>query len=411
VQIEERDGRLVCPFDHHTPEFAASYRDIYSELGEAGTLVWSDKHNGYWIVVRPHAMRAVLMDADSFTVEPTPDGKKGGVHIPRLERAVMRPVFLPGETDGKAHDDVRIALNEFFSKRVVARISGMIDGHVRAGFDKVAALESFDVIDDFASPVIAAIVSEHLGFELDNPLRFFQGVFKMASGRIEADWNEDVKDTFLFARQYLADIVVERRANPREDLVSHLTRWQQPAYDDATVQAILMNIIVGSAHTTSTLIGHLFVLLQKRPDIRERLAATPKDIDAAIEEALRYFDVAMAIGRLATRDVEIDGVIIKAGDPVLVPVPIANHDPAAYPDPNEFDIDRGAARHLGMGVGTHFCLGAWLARGIIASVLRQLLTEVGEFRVDLDKVVSSTDKAGVNGFDRVPASVTRTPTG
>ena len=96
---------------------------------------------------------------------------------------------------------------------------------------------------------------------------------------------------------------------------------------------------------------------------------------------------------------------LKKGDRILMGYTAANHDPARYPNPYTFDLNRGSALHLAMGVGTHFCLGAHLAKAIAEVALRQLLERVPNFKADRSRSSSNEDKNALNHWERVPATV------
>jgi cytochrome P450 len=166
-----------------------------------------------------------------------------------------------------------------------------------------------------------------------------------------------------------------------------------------------LNVVLGSADTTSSLLGQAIMYLYEHPDLRHRLREHPDLVRPAVEEFLRLFYVTSGAGRTVTRDLEVEGVTLKAGDRILLSYPAANHDPLQYPDPYTFDIDRGSKRHLGMGAGAHFCLGAHLAKAVSETVLRGFLERVDDFQVDVGAAVSNEDKNGLNQWLRIPAVV------
>jgi cytochrome P450 len=164
-----------------------------------------------------------------------------------------------------------------------------------------------------------------------------------------------------------------------------------------------LNVVLGSADTTSALLGQVIMYLYRHPDVRQRLRQNPGLIRPAVEEFLRLFAVTMGAGRTVTQDVDVEGVTLKAGDRILLSYVAANHDPAQYPDPYSFDLERGSKRHLAMGVGTHFCLGSHLAKAISETALDGFLERVHDIQVDLGSAESNEDKNALNQWVRIPA--------
>jgi cytochrome P450 len=399
VKIEIReDGRKTCPFDHHSLDYAESYPDIYRQLREAGSIVWSDSYGGFWIATNYEYIRKVLMDPAAFSVEPFDNMKKGGIHIPTPERAQRRPRFVPGEADGATHDNARSALNPHFSRRRVEKMRDLIGSRVDHAFERVIPMGEFDIVYDLASPIVAGIVNDHMGLELDDPAAFFRACFAMTGGSPTADNSERLISTFAEAWDYLGKMVKSRREDPREDVISSLLQSSAPKFTDEQVQSMILNVILGAADTTSALAAHTIILLADEPELRERLRLEPDTTPALIEECLRFFNVSMGIARTALREVELDGMIIRPGDRILAPLPAANLDPAKYDHAQEFDLKRGAAQQIGMGVGSHFCLGSWLAKALVAAIVQALLSRVAEYRVN--DIVPNNDKANINNFVR-----------
>lgn len=399
-----QDGRMACPFDHHSKEFGENYFGVLDEMRTRGPLLWSDRHGGFWIATTHDLVRRLTMDSVTFSVAQGPD-RVGGIAIPARPGAKSRPLFVPGEAEGEDHDNYRLALNPLFSKQHVATMRPMIEMHVSNAIERILSLGEFDVVNDFVAPLLASMACEHLGLDVENPPQFFLDLFGIVSYFGDSDGLEDVKERFTAAWKVVCDTVADRRVNPRADVISHLAHFSTPRFTDEEIQSMTLNVILGSSDTTSALLGQAVMFLQEHPDVRKQLADEPDLIRPAVEEFLRLFAVSMAVGRTVTRDVEVEGVTLKAGDRIMMSYPAANHDPGRYPDPYEFDLNRGSALHLAMGVGSHFCLGAHLAKATSEIALRQLLSRVPDFRADPSGAVSNEDKNALNHWQRIPAWV------
>ena len=171
-------------------------------------------------------------------------------------------------------------------------------------------------------------------------------------------------------QSYFADLLHERRARPRTDLVTHLVTaeidgvpFAEEDFGPASeVLGLMMVLFLGGVESTAGLTGTLFKLLAENPDQRTLLRENPALIPDAVEEAIRLATPLQLVGRTAARDVTLHGVTIPAGGRVVLVYGAANRDERRFADPDRFDVTRGRFRHLGFGEGMHGCLGAPLAR-------------------------------------------------
>ena len=401
-------ARVACEFDHHSPEFAENYRAMLDELREAAPVVWSEAYGGFWIATRHDVVRRLAKDATALTVDPGAD-RTGGLRIPTPPGLKNRPLLAPGEIDGVEHDQYRAALNPHFSKQRMQQLVPMIQRHVDATVDRILELGRFDVIDDVASPILCAVTCEHLGLEVDDPVGLFAAMMDMISyvpreDSAIAESYDAVAANFNKHWHLVLDTIEARAREPRDDVISHLLRWENPRFSDHQVQMMALNVILGASHTTKSLIAQAVAYLAEHDDERRRLVAEPELMRQAVNEFLRLFTVAVGLCRTATRDIEVGEVTIRAGDRLLLGYASANHDPDKYPNPGVFDLARGSAQHLALGVGSHFCLGAWMANYIAAATLQALVTRVPDLVVDTARVVTAHDKSTHNAFESMPAA-------
>jgi cytochrome P450 len=396
------DGRINCPFDHHAPDYGENFRRILNDLRDVAPIVWTESYGGFWIATAYATVRRIAIDSETFTVAPGPD-RTGGLRIPAPPGLKIRPLFVPGETDGEEHDRYRLALNPHFSKARVAEMMPMINARVAQVIDRVIELDEFDVVGDLIVPILSGVACEHLGIDVEDPPTMFRDLHRMVSMTPSSPEEFDrIRASFESSWGRLVEIVEARRAEPRNDVISHLVEHPE-SFTDEEVEMMTLNVILGALHTTSSLLAQIIIHLDLDPELRKRLRDHPDLIPAAIEEFLRLKAVTITLARTATRDVDIDGVSIKKGDRILMSFAAANHDPAKYPHPESFDLRRGAAQHLGLGVGSHFCLGAWLAKAMAASVVRQLLDRTDRIAVDHQRIVVSPEVSNAYSLEQVPA--------
>jgi cytochrome P450 len=406
VEFEKlADGRIKCPFDHHSVQYAKNFFAILDEVRTESPLAWSDLYGGFWVATGHDLVRRLTVDSSAMSVAHGPD-RKGGIAIPPRPGTKTRPLFVPGEAEGEEHDNYRLALNPHFSKQRVGELQPMIQRHVDAAVDGVLDAGKFDVVQDFVARILSGVACEHLGLEVDDPPLFFRALAHMVAYFGDSDAKFDaVTSSFQSAWETVMATVADRREHPRDDVISHLTRWEKPSFTDEQIQMMTLNVVLGSADTTSALLGQAIMYLYQHPVIRLRLAERPDQIRSAVEEFLRLFAVSMGVGRTLTRDLEVEGVTLKKGDRIFLSYVAANHDPVQYPDPYTFDLDRGAKRHLAMGVGSHFCLGSHLAKAISETALRSYLARMQGVRVDVGSAETNDDKNALNQWVRIPAEV------
>ncbi|MDP7733994.1 cytochrome P450 [Mycobacterium paragordonae] len=322
---------------------------------------------GAWMLTRYRDVHSVLRDP-RFSVE-------------RLRAPLMRdnldrmPEFLRQSATGMRsmlvmdppdHTRVRKLVNKAFTPKRVAALRGHIEAIVGELADEAQAKGTFDLIHDVAEPLPAIVIAELLGVPAEDHRQFRQWSSAMINGF--GSPNAEARATSAeAARQvfdYLADVIAARRRTPREDLISAMIAAQEErdALTDAELLATGNLLLLAGHETTTNLIGNGTLALLREPDQWNRLCEEPALLPTAIEELLRYDGPVQATVRVALEDVAIDDQVISEGSLVLVNIGSANHDPETFEDPDQLDLARAPNPHLAFGFGTHFCLGAPLAR-------------------------------------------------
>lgn len=322
---------------------------------------------GAWMLTRYRDVHSVLRDP-RFSVE-------------RLRAPLMRdnldrmPEFLRQSATGMRsmlvmdppdHTRVRKLVNKAFTPKRVAALRGHVEAIVGELADEAQAKGTFDLIHDVAEPLPAIVIAELLGVPAEDHRQFRQWSSAMINGF--GSPNAEARATSAeAARQvfdYLADVIAARRRTPREDLISAMIAAQEErdALTDAELLATGNLLLLAGHETTTNLIGNGTLALLREPDQWNRLCEEPALLPTAIEELLRYDGPVQATVRVALEDVAIDDQVIPEGSLVLVNIGSANHDPETFEDPDQLDLARAPNPHLAFGFGTHFCLGAPLAR-------------------------------------------------
>ena len=213
--------------------------------------------------------------------------------------------------------------------------------------------------------------------------------------------------------QYLHGVLADRKANPRDDFLTELALAEiqledgskRPFSERESFEFMLLIAAAGN-ETVARLLGNTGVLLARHPEQRQKLRDHPELIPQAIDELLRYEPPSPVQFRRLLNDVEYHGVTMKAGDNVALLTAAATRDDRHWDDPETFNIERPAKRHLTFGYGVHTCLGASLARLESRIAIEEVLKRIGDWTVDESKLVR-TRTSTVRGYSQVPVRVNR----
>ena len=271
--------------------------------------------------------------------------------------------------DGERHSSMRAIVNRGFTPRQIADWEPRVREVVEQCVAPLRRGEPFDVVADLAARVPVTIIAEMLGVPAEQHRdfkRWSDYTISMATGpnREQRLWEWRSMQPVLEFLVAMKKLARERRAQPRDDLISTILAEQEGATaltDREVIQFILLLLVAGN-ETTTNLIGNLTHALLEHPDQLSVVAADPSRIPALVEEGLRYDSPVQVVFRTTTADTEIRGVRIPKGQYVAVFLGSANRDERRFPDPDRLDIDRDAQGFPGFGFGKHFCLGASLAR-------------------------------------------------
>ena len=258
-------------------------------------------------------------------------------------------------------------MNKAFTPRAVERLAPRI-GEIAAGLlDAIGAAHEFDLIAAFAGPLPTIVIAEMLGVDPADRLDFKRwsdlGV-QIFDPTLSDEARADVQRASEALDAYFRRVIRERRAEPRDDLISSLIAVEESGErltEDQIVTMCALLLAAGNV-TTTDLIGNGMLALLRHPEQLQRLRDDPALMKNAIEEMLRYDSPVVEASRQPLDDATIAGCPVGAGETVELMLAAANHDPAIYPDPHAFDIGRADTHHHSFGGGIHFCLGAPLAR-------------------------------------------------
>lgn len=294
-------------------------------------------------------------------------------------------------SDGETHTRRRKLVNRSFTPRAVDHWRPLIQETVDELIDAMEPQGSADLVPAFCYPVPERVICGLLGVpHTDHEL--FEEWTQVLNNRaiVGVDGDEQRRRgarALIEFGDYVRALVERRRDNPADDLVSRLIEVEASSdqMDETELVAMIVEMIGGGHDTTANTIANGVLDLLAEPERYRRLVQDPGLIADATEEILRYRSpVQVSLSRLAVADVTYAGVTIPAGSLVILTLAGSNRDPCAFAQPDDFDLSRPAAenRHLSFGFGTHFCLGASLARVEVQIALSALTARLPELRLD-----------------------------
>jgi cytochrome P450 family 142 subfamily A polypeptide 1 len=326
--------------------------------------------NGYWIVTR----HADLVDVERRSQVFSSQGS-------------YRANLAPDESNTIALDDPehlaqRRLVSRRFTPRAVQDHEAYLAGRIGALLDAVADKGRLEVVQDLAAQLPSRFTAELLGFDEDR----WEDVKSWSERLMRTDsitFDNEALMGVIGAIQEFSPVMQavsdERKACPADDLISV---WTTAGLDPLTMMHETGLFIAGGAETTRTVIARGLAVLAEHPDQWEAAAADPSLVPGLVEEVIRWVTPLNNMFRRVTADDRIGDQPVQKGDRVMLAYPSANRDEAVFDDPFRFDIRRDPNPHLAFGQGTHFCVGANLAR----LELRMLFAELTRRWTDLSVV-------------------------
>jgi cytochrome P450/ferredoxin-NADP reductase len=375
---------LVIEYDPFSQEFQTDPFPVYRWMRDEAPVFYSEKWN-WWALSRFEDVRAAATDPQTFL-------SYEGIDIDDTAKDQSGPGFLP-DIDNPRHDQIRRMIQPQLLPNRIAERQDAVRSVVRGLIDVWRYRGTVDLAQELAWPMPNEVFFDLLGLPSAR-----------AEGRAQLErWVHELKDrkpddarltpvakaATAGIQSYFVDLLHERRARPRNDLVTHLVTadidgvpFAEADFGPASeVLGLMMVLFLGGVESTAGLTGTLFKLLAENPGQRALLRENPALIPDAVEEAIRLATPLQLVGRTAAREVTVHGVTIPAGGRVVLVYGAANRDERRFTDPDRFDVTRGRFRHLGFGEGMHGCLGAPLARLEAKVALEEALPVLGDYTI------------------------------
>jgi len=282
-----------------------------------------------------------------------------------------------GHTNNADHQRFIGLLKRFFTPAMVDRFRPRVRELSHEMLDAVGPTGRMDLVAELAYPLPASVISEMLGVPDDNRPQLLAWSANIAAIAeiVSYDRLMDCQRSLLAMQEYMLELVRERRASPRDDLISRFVAAEsEGVVSEPEILSNCVMLLFSGHETTGGLITNGLVQLFNNPDQMELLRSNPELMPGAVEEMLRLAGPASVITRTSTAPVEVAGYPFPAGQQFLLALNAANRDPEVFEDPDRFDATRVPNRHVAFATGLFHCLGAALARMEADEFFRILLS-------------------------------------
>jgi cytochrome P450 len=344
--------------------------------------------NGSWIVSSFELMNEVLQNPQVFS-------SRDMVRFSRLIGESWD--LIPLELDPPDHGRIRLVVAPLFAPARMTKLGARIRQRADELIANFRAKGQCEFVGEFAVLFPVSIFLELL----DLPRERLDEFVKWASGISHSFYPADRRAATLAVRNYLRQIIEERRISPGDDIISQIVSSKsigEPLTEEELIGLTFL-IFIGGIDTVTATLGYTMAYLARNPDVYGRLRREPELIPAAVEEFVRAFSVVVAKRKL-TRDVDFHGAPMKIGDYVTCVMGLADTDPKEFG--SEINLDRSANRHVGFGMGPHRCLGSHLARLELRVAIEAFLQHIPEMSLAPGAKLTSHGAGGVYGYDNVP---------
>jgi cytochrome P450 len=362
---------------------------------EASSGVPAPPSPGFWAVTSHELVHQLSRDPGLFS------SYLGGVQLftaDELTLAGLRLMLLT--MDPPEHSRLRKIVSPGFMPRAFDALRVSVEHHARELAEDIAGAGTVDLVTTVSKELPTRVLAELLGMpEGDRHLivKWSDAMIGFEDAELAGDPMSAVA-MFAEATEYGKQVAADRRARPTDDIMSVIANTEidgERLTDDEFCMLWILLVIAGNETTRNSLSGAVIALQEQ--GLWEELARTPELLATGTDELVRHVSPVMQFRRTATRDTELAGQHIRAGDKVVLWYNAANRDPAVFADPHRLDLSRDPNPHLAFGTGPHFCLGSRLAKLEISTMLTELLTRYPRLRVDGEiRRITSSFIAGVD---------------
>lgn len=375
--------------------------EAFRQLREQAPVAWhpyGDKP-GFWALTSYDEIQAVSRDSQTWSSEAT------GVFldVPAPEDSYQLSLMML-TMDPPRHTALRALVSRGFTPRHVARLNRRAADIARDILDDVMDRGECEFVGDVAGALPSYVIAELLGIPLDDG-RALYALTEIMNTRLIGDQDQIRAQLQLF--EYASELAALKRATPGDDIATALLHAEVDGerLTDLEFNLFFLLLLNAGGDTTRNLVAAGTLALIEHPAEWARLVADPALLPTAIEEMLRWTSPVTMFTRTATRDTRLRETAIREGERVAMFYPSANRDAAHFADPDRFDVGRTPNPHLAFGGGgTHYCLGASLARVEATAIFGEILSRMGD--IELAGPVQRMRSVLINGVHSMPVRFT-----
>jgi cytochrome P450 len=386
--MKATDSAPKCPVASQSffdPEVQRYPFELYRHLRREKPVFWSDELKCF-VVTTYSLINEVIRDTDVYSSLGTQDlivNEAAAARIRAIRAAGYPQVPFLATNDPPGHGMYRRLTNKLFHARRIGAMQTNVEALVNRLHAAMAASGGGEFMAGFATPLPVMVIADLLGVPSadwrtyrawgDAYVAPMNGVISVEREIECAQLGRDYQD-------YFVGVIADRRANPRDDLISEMVHTPIPG-EDRTMDvpellAAIQQFLVAGGETTTYALGNGMLILAQNPELAERLRASETRLQTFVEEVLRLRSPSQGLYRRVLKDTVLGGVKIPIGSFVNIRIAAANRDETIFEDADTLDIDRrNSIRHLAFGSGIHTCMGAKLARIELVCAFQQFLSK------------------------------------
>jgi cytochrome P450 len=418
--LDREPSTVRCPFG------------VYERLRTHEPVHWSERL-GAWMVTRHEDVAQILRSPELFSSAAV----TGPGSVTPLARRIVRDPAASLElraharrrlevsesnvlifADPPEHLRQRKLVNKAFTARRVSAMEPNVTALTHAFIDGFVEDGEVEFVGQFAIELPMRVIADILGVPstLRDTFKRWSDAFVAGIGSLDLAGDE-ITEVFTCVSEfydYFEEQIADRRTQPRDDLLSAIVEARVDGVTPLTsneVLQMLTQFLVAGNETTTNLLAATMLRLLTDDALMHDIRSDPDRIGGLVEEVLRLESPVQGLFRTATRDTEVGGIRVRGGENLFVSYASANRDGTAFRDPSSLDLDRASEKpHLAFGLGSHFCLGAPLARLEATVGIRLLLERLSDIRLACDPdAVPYLSSFGLRGISRLPLTFTAAP--
>ena len=361
---------------------------------------------GFWNVVSHADVSRVNRDSALFSSEA--EGVTGFLNVDEApeQGGDLRGVMLL-VTDPPKHTRYRKLVNKGFTPRMIGMLEQYLAHRTTLIIDEVIERGSCDFVTDVAAELPLQAIAEIMGVPQEDRKLLFEWSNRMIGIDDPEYASADGMDAMGELYGYVNNLASLRKVDPRDDIVTKLINSEIDGdrLTDAEFEFFMLLLTVAGNETTRNTTAWGMHALMQHPEQYHLLRENPELLDGAVEEILRWATPVYHFRRTLTADTEIGGQAMAQGDKIVMWYISANRDESVFEDPYKFDITRTPNEHVAFGAGgTHFCLGANLARAELKILFSELIERVGDMKMTADADILRSNFIG--GVKHMPVAFT-----